>query len=143
MAKKVCEHCGASMVEYKHGLSEGLVTGLIRIAKIEKPINIKELRLTRNQWDNFQKLRYWDLVVQANGGKLKGGVWAITMKGLDFVKGKISVPKSVWTYRGGFLRYDGEEVRIHVIVNGYKFQDDYYNESKPHPGSDPSPDPAF
>src|SRR3990172_2942221 len=93
--KKTCPTCGASMVEHKHGLSRALVEGLDRLAKRGKPINLKHLELTRNQWDNFQKLRYWDLVAKHDDGKggRKGGVWKMTSKGLDFLAGRIRIPR--------------------------------------------------
>jgi len=128
------------MVEYKHGLSEGLLRGLEKIGRagVDKPINLKELALTRNQWDNFQKLRYWGLVVQSSSGKLKSGIWAITQTGMDFLRGKVSRSKSVWTYRGEFRRFEGDPVFIQSIIEGYKFQEDYYEESIPHHVENPN-----
>ena len=81
MAKRAeeCAHCGAKMVEYKHGLNKGLVVGLRAIAKAGwtgSAVDLKGLHLTHSEWDNFQKLRYWDLVSKV-GGK-KGGKWRIT-----------------------------------------------------------------
>jgi hypothetical protein len=107
MAKKTCEHCGASMVEYKHGLSVGLVTGLIKIAKVKNPINIKQLGLTRNQWDNFQKLKYWDLVDPGKRREVEGRCLGDHQEGSRFRQGRdldtqerLDVPRSVLEVRG-------------------------------------------
>lgn len=132
-AKKTCPHCHASMVEYRHGLSRALVEGLVRLYRHRKPVNLSLLQLTRNQWDNFQKLRYWDLVARftTKEGARKGGVWTMTSKGIDFVLSRIKVPRSVWTYRGERVRYEGDEVFIHQIDEGYRTMADYSEESKP------------
>jgi hypothetical protein len=131
--KKSCPHCGASMVEYRHGLSKALVEGLVRLHKQGKPVNLSVLELTRNQWDNFQKLRYWDLVAHYTDkeGIRKGGVWTITQKGLDFVQGRIRIPRSVWTYRGERVRYEGKEIAIWNVHEGYGYMADYAETAKP------------
>lgn len=138
--KKVCEHCGASMMEYKHGLSGGLVAGLVRLFRHRKPINLKHLKLTRNQWDNFQKLRYWDLVRKYTppdeAPKGKGGVWTITQRGIDFVRGTLQVPKFVWTYRGEMRRFEGEEIYIWHVDPQYKTRPEYAEEALPHKTED-------
>jgi len=130
--KRCCPTCGASMVEYKHGLSKALVEGLVRLFRQRKPVNLSVLSLTRNQWDNFQKLRYWDLVAkyrEDGGVPGKGGVWTITSKGIDFVLGRIIVPRHVWTYRGERRRYDGADIGISDVWKGampdYEFMSDY------------------
>lgn len=130
--KKLCPHCGASMMEYKHSINVGLIAGLVRLHRHGKPVNLKHLNLTRNQWDNFQKLRYWDLVTPTADpdGSKKGGTWRLTMKGASFVMGKIAVPRSVWTYRGRKLRYEGSFVKIHDIDEGYKYRPDYAAEAQ-------------
>lgn len=131
--KKTCPHCHASMVEYRHGLSRALIEGLVRLYRHRKPVNLSVLELTRNQWDNFQKLRYWDLVARYTDkeGIRKGGVWTITSKGIEFVLGRIKIPKSVWTYRGERVRYVGDEVLIFQVHEGYRYMADYAEEAKP------------
>jgi hypothetical protein len=106
---------------------------LVRLYRHRKPVNLALLELTRNQWDNFQKLRYWDLVARYTDkeGIRKGGVWTITSKGIEFVLGRIKVPKSVWTYRGERVRYEGDEVLIFHVHEGYRYMADYAEESKP------------
>jgi hypothetical protein len=126
---RICETCGAKIVMYKHSLSRGIVSGLIQLLdkSPNKPINIKRLHLSRNQWDNFQKLRYWDLVKQVMvDGKRKKGVWQITERGKAFLFGEISVSKSVWTYHGEFKKYDGKDIKIYDIKDvAYKQREDY------------------
>jgi hypothetical protein len=107
---KHCEHCNAKMVEYKHSFSKALATGLWRLHIANGIVNIKDLGLTRNQWDNFQKLRYWGLVAQSyrDDGTRLNGQWHITKEGADFVEKGTAIKKSVWTYRGKTVRFDGD-----------------------------------
>lgn len=107
---KYCEHCHAKMVEYKHSFSKALATGLWRLYRAGGVVNIKDLGLTRNQWDNFQKLRYWGLVAPAfrESGVRMNGCWYITPLGLDFVERGAPIQKSVWTYRGNTVRFEGD-----------------------------------
>jgi len=132
---KFCDHCGAKIVEYKHGFSAALAHGLFQLFLAKEPINIKHLGLTRNQWDNFQKLRYWGLVEKTTNeeGKRVGGFWSITQKGIDFVKGNIGIPKSVWTFRGDTVRFEGNICHfLDTHTTDYKQRSDYANEAIAH-----------
>lgn len=132
---KLCPHCGAKMVEYKHSLSSALAEGLRRLKqKGGGPINLKTLGLTRNQWDNFQKLRYWGLVVKAvrDDGKHIGGAWVITIDGMRFLNGHLRVAKCVWTYRGEAVRFEGDPVSFQEIIGPYKTRPEYAREAIPH-----------
>lgn len=107
---KKCPHCDAKMVEYKHSFSKALAIGLGRLHSANGgPTNLKNLGLTRNQWDNFQKLRYWGLVAKAvrEDGTRANGEWVLTDKGVEFIEKGIGIPKSVWTYRGEAVRFEG------------------------------------
>lgn len=132
--KKRCDHCGASMMEHRHNLSRAMAEGLKRLYEFGAPVNIKHLQLTRNQWDNFQKLRYWGLVEKSYDptGKRIGGYWQITDKGKEFLSGKISLPKISWTYRGEFVRSDGQNIHISEVDINYKTRPEYAEESRPH-----------
>ena len=133
MAKKHCEHCGATMVEYKHGMSVPLIEGLTALNNAGGIANLKDLGLDRNQWDNFQKLRYWDLVEKHyEGGKRAGGTWSITQKGKDFLSGVLKINSRVVTYRGVRVKYLGVSVSAQEILeNGYKQRIDYAEDSEP------------
>jgi hypothetical protein len=135
--KKTCEHCGAKIVEYKHSFSKALAIGLYRLYQENRPVNIKHLGLTRNQWDNFQKLRYWGLVAKAvdDAGKRVGGCWAVTQLGVDFIENGTSIQKFVWTYRGETVRFDGDTCffnDVHPVE--YKQRTDYAQEAVSHFG---------
>lgn len=64
------------------------------------------------------KLRYWGLIEQKNNGdssKKHSGEWRLTQKGLDFVEGRISVPRCAWLFNSQCYGFEGEEVFIDNI----------------------------
>lgn len=134
MSESDCPTCGAKTVEYKHGLSLPLVAGLVRLYRSGGgPVNLKDLGLTRNQWDNFQKLRYFGLVVQVyEDGRRRAGMWRITRMGQLFVEGTVSRPKHAWTFRGVLQRYEGEHLYIHQVGGLYKSREEWAAEALPY-----------
>lgn len=107
----LCPHCGAKIVEYRHALNTPLIRALAKLYQHGDAVNLRELNLDRNEWDNFQKLKYWGLVYQVEvEGKRKKGVWWLTLRGVEFIEGRLRIPKSVWTYRGRRKRFEGIEV---------------------------------
>jgi len=133
----VCKACGAKTVEYRHGFSTALAFGLIRLYNAGAAVNLKNLGLTRNQWDNFQKLRYWGLSAQCKDeqGNRRAGYWVLTTKGKDFVEGRTTIQDHVWTYRGQTVRYDGSPISFPhgdlTELAGYSQRQDYASEAEP------------
>lgn len=131
--KASCTHCGAPTVEYKHSLSTGLARCLRAIFEAGNFAHVGDLPLSYNDRCNFQKLRYWDLVRYADdpSGSKAGGWWALTPLGQGFVAGVYTAPKSVWTYRGSRVRYEGEQGTFATIQGPYKTRPEYAQEAKP------------
>lgn len=129
---KVCANCGANMMTYRHTLAPILVSGLKALkTKGGGPINIKDLELSRTEWDNFQKLRYFDLVQKANPQNKKGGEWTITKLGEDFLLGLVAVPKSVQTYRGEVVDKSKIVIFITEVKGRTKTRIDYIKDAEP------------
>ena len=94
---KICECCGHRITMYRHNLNKQLVDWLIQLAlyvqKHGKWANLqKDLELTVNQYNNFQKLQYFDLVRRIPSG------WMITRKWLWFIRWECWVFKNVATF---------------------------------------------
>ena len=106
----LCPTCGAKIVRYRHTMNKALVTGLATLAAAGGEASLADLGLTRNQVDNFQKLRYWGLVekVHREDGTRVAGVWRVTREGYAFLSGR-RVYRAVWTYRGEFECADDED----------------------------------
>lgn len=138
MKKKeiICELCGAKMVEYKHGLSKGLMRVLHKViqacdGRIDE-FEFKDIKLNYNEGSNFQKLRYWGLIEKVGDADGKGGIWKLTEKALSFSQGNLTLQKFARTYRGNWVAYEGENVGIEEITGGWKYRPDYAREALPH-----------
>lgn len=127
---EICACCGAKIVKYWHRLNRGLCGAIIRIyRKVGKDqIKISEI-LTHNQVCNFQKLKYWGLVEKV-GDQGKGGEWCLTYDAERFIKGQLSLPQKVQTFRGKPISFSQEMVRISDVVDGYQYKEDYVREAE-------------
>jgi hypothetical protein len=127
---KRCPHCEAKMVEYRHTFNKGLAQGLYELFAVGGgPINLRSLKLTRTQWTNFQKLRYWGLVSRTR----EDGEWTLTAKGFDFITQGITIPKWVYTYRGDTVRFEGDACVFNEIHSPkYDKKPDYVATATPH-----------
>jgi len=102
---KFCEHCGAKLTGRWESLSAGLGNVLIMFAKEVKNIGKncihlqKDLKLTKNQYNNFQKLQYFGMVAKIKDEtKIKSGYWFLTKKAIDFLQGE-KISKKVYVNR--------------------------------------------
>mgnify|MGYP001112701432 CR=1 FL=1 len=123
-----CECCGAKTVEYRHTLSASLVRALLWFSENNTAVSLADSGLTHTQICNFQKLKYWGLVDKVEGTSL----WFITDEGKAFLSGKGYARKHAWTYRGEFVRFDGEFGQLHTAIGGWKTRPEYAAEAVPH-----------
>lgn len=127
MENTKCECCGASLKAYWHTLTPGLVSTLIRMIQAVKTKGVneihlqKEVEMTKNQYNNFQKLRFFGLVakVRNDDSTHKTGYWLITNRGGEFLRGKISIPRRVKTFRNQVEDHDPETVFIYRYLNQF------------------------
>ncbi|HKS27793.1 MAG TPA: hypothetical protein VJS44_08235 [Pyrinomonadaceae bacterium] len=124
----VCSECGAKVREYRQHLSKPLVAGLVALYRVGGESKLEALNLTLSQSNNFQKLRYWELVEKG-----KSGVWTITRKGLAFVEGRALIQKVVRTFRGKREAYEGPYVSIGDLSEiRYRQRGDYVEDAVVH-----------
>lgn len=130
MSKEYCPHCGASITENTHNLSQGLVKTLIKFAeavrqKGENNVHLQtETNLTKNEYNNFQKLRYWGLVHHADKNNSKSGKWLLTKLGGQFLRNEVGVAKKIKTLRNKKTAEWNELVYISDYFRG--FDADYW-----------------
>lgn len=63
--------------------------------------------------NSLPSLRWWGLVEQAHVGDSKqkrSGMWRITLKGMDFVEGLLSVPRMMFYYNGAAVGFSTDLV---------------------------------
>lgn len=132
-----CPYCDASMVVYKHTMNKPLLQALAKLDAAGGIANLKTLGLTRNQWDNFQKMKYLGLVEQVadETGARKKGVWAVTPLGKRFVRSEASIQKSARTYRGEVIELIGPYVHACYLDGDYSFKkvEEYRKEAEAAP----------
>lgn len=124
-----CINCERAVMVHRHGLTRPLASGLTALYNAGGgPLNIGGLELSRNLWDNFQKLKYHGLIVQHfEKGTRKRGWWSITDLGRHFVAGRVALPHAVWTLFDEPLTPQGptKNIFIHEAVGGFEKYEDY------------------
>jgi hypothetical protein len=119
------------MQDYWQRLSPGLVNTLIKfrqavLRKRENKVHVpKEVEFTKNEYNNFQKLRYHALVakVKDKQGNRVSAYWLITRRGNQFCKGEISIPEKVKTFRNKITEYGEKKVNIAQVVESVPYWD--------------------
>jgi hypothetical protein len=144
--RKECPSCGHITCVYSHHLNKPLVAALRQLVDFyeerRKPANLqKNLSLTKNQYNNFQKLQYFFLAQRAGS---KG--WVPTEEGIDFIRGRIRVGTTALTLNGEILPYhhgawEGRNLVSKTVkeldVLSYK-QPEAYKAEKSGPSAQPS-----
>lgn len=114
-----CPCCKQYVKLYKRPIHSGMAYGLIAAYKlggandfIHIPSVFTENKIGVSQGE-FAKLRYWGLIEQAeNHDELKrtSGFWKLTMKGIEFVDGRLRVASRVHIYNGKAIEFDTTEL---------------------------------
>jgi len=121
MDSKKCPCCGANMKSYRHSLNKGLAKGLILLDQNGGSAMASKLALTKAQYNNFQKLKYWGLIEKGPMEGESAYVWKITDKGRQFARRKITIPKRVITFRNEPTDFEGENVSIEDALGEFAY----------------------
>lgn len=126
-----CPHCGSKITARKESLSRGLMDTLYkfadattRIGKAEIHLQ-KDTHLTKNQYNNFQKLRYFGLVAKGS----EPGKWLLTSRGRDFLLGGV-VSKHVWVQNNRVVRRSDATIKYQGIYEPYWLKREDYADQK-------------
>jgi hypothetical protein len=97
-----CECCGHIKTAFMHSLNSPLVEALYQLVNFYEDNNRgcclqDDLNLTKNQYNNFQKLQYFFLVQQTPNG------WFPTQDGIKFIYGEHRVLNPVITLESQVL----------------------------------------
>lgn len=106
--RKECPVCGHITCVYSHHLNRALVSALRQLVDFyestRNPANLqKNLSLTKNQYNNFQKLQYFNLVHRAGSSG-----WVPSMNGMRFIHGEMRIRNTALTFGRQILSYDHE-----------------------------------
>jgi hypothetical protein len=126
--KENCPHCGQSVMKHKHSLSLAMVETLAKSLSGDFHLR-KDLNLTKNEYHNFQKLKYFKLVEMTG----KAGYWKLSDKGSLFLSGKLSVPKWVQTFNNKVTDWSSDRIlRQDIDVDfHWKKIEDYRTDAEP------------
>lgn len=131
---EICQHCGAVVAEHKHGLSKGIIRSMYIVAKaqeIKSPVKLRKLKLTYARRANLLKAQYWGMLARGTPDK-DSGEWYITEKGFKFMRGEISMPHYAITFRNEVQTFEGKNLLVTEITDGWSFASDYARDMKPH-----------
>ena len=104
----ICPTCGHKSVDYKHSINKTLVSGLARLNAVGGRARLDRLGLDNTVFNNFQKLRYFNLAVSTNDNF----EWQITNEGVWFLQGRVQIPRYVVTRNASVVRTSHELVYI-------------------------------
>ena len=136
MAMKYCEHCGASMVKYRHVMNLGYVNSLWRLALAGGvDCDVAKIGLDNVEYSAFAKMRLWGLITPTPGDagpKKKGGFWSLSDKGWAFLRGELDVPRYVRSYRAKWIEDSKELINIRDVADGWWYKADHVAAAEPY-----------
>ncbi len=124
---EICQYCGSRMCNYWHNITPGLVNALRKFSRAvglagKNEIHLihdmkGDVELTRHEWNNFTKLRFFALVakVRLPDGTHKSGYWLLTRRGSQFLKNLEAIPKKVQTSNNKVIGHSEEKVMVRDI----------------------------
>lgn len=129
----VCPCCDRWGKVYGRGINATMAASLewlytVNLAKglrtwIDVPNTAPKSVVRSNQ---LATLRWWGLVERQSPSPddksvKHTGMWRITLRGMDFVEGKILIPKKVFTYNGEVVSFGSEEVAFAECKGKFDF----------------------
>jgi len=114
----ICPACGRKLVEYKHSINKTLVSCLARLNALGGRARLDMMRLDNTQFSNFQKLRYFALVIPTN----ENNEWQITDRGVWFLQGRVQIPRFVITRNAKTIRESPELVFINQVKDCVQYR---------------------
>jgi len=133
--KQFCECCGQPVMKHKHRFSKSLANILYLASlkfDIDKPFHLqKDLLLTKNQYNNFQKLRYWKLVDKYyENGIRKGGYWTLTKIVIDVFRGQ-KIPQNIVTFNNKVVEVSEKHIELKDATGHYDIPEAWTDRARP------------
>lgn len=126
---KSCPTCGSKIKTYRHRLNTGLLSGLKELKRVGGVAKLSEMNLTKNEFNNFQKLQYFGLVKKEFLDGEPTSRWMLTGLGRLFLDGLAPAPQWSETLRNSVVNCSPTMVYIFdVKVRRYQKRADYLEE---------------
>lgn len=133
--KEHCPTCNQPIMKHRHTFSKALAEILLIAAKsynVGQPFHLKELDLTSNQYNNFQKLKYWELAAKHFvKGKRIGGYWVLTFKAKRLIQGFIKIPRYITTFNNEFVSQSIEQISMEDAGGQYQIPEQWAKAQSP------------
>lgn len=124
-----CPCCGRHSQMYKRYLHHNAAKKLVQLYRLGG--GGVEYVHTSNLIDegetgagDFSKAKYWGLIEEAENNwehKRTSGNWRLTHKGIDFVIGRITIPRQVLIFDDRVFGFSEDHVDIHACLRGGGF----------------------
>jgi hypothetical protein len=131
---ETCTSCGAKLNGRWERLTPGIVRSLIKMWHVVYATNENRVHLqrqcdfTKNEYNNFQKLRYFGLVAKTG----TAGCWLITRRGGHFIHGSETVNARLLIFRNHIKDRSKDRVNIYDVlkqpVPTWPRREDYFAE---------------
>ena len=124
MKKEYCACCGQSIMKHNHNFSKALAGILISISQKYGPGEQfhlqKDLQLSKNQYNNVQKLQYWGLLIKYYDSNRirKGGYWVLTPYAGQILNGN-PICKTVTTFNNKIIESSRETTTLYDCIGFY------------------------
>ena len=126
---EICPCCGQKVVTYKQSFNKILLQCLRHLEKAGGISNLRSLfdngDMTTSEYANFQKLKYFSLVVKDNKDP---SIYILTLKARRFLSGKGTCPKWVKTRQNKVVEA-GPEVFIKDITDAIQTKEDWQKQA--------------
>lgn len=125
MLKECCPTCGQAIMKHRQVFTKSLGDILLMAAikhRPGEPFHLqRDLILTKAQYTNFQKLRYFGLVIKSRDGfgKRLPGCWELTGLARAFIHGK-PIPKFKWTFNNEVVGVSEQFIKLEEAVGSYE-----------------------
>lgn len=137
-----CPCCGQRVKLYKRKIHKGMAVDLIRVYREQRRLGWTEfihvekyLQSTGKSYShNFALAEFWGLAERSKAepeqpAARTGGLWRLTALGREFVAGRMTVPKFVYTFNHRKYYQSDERVNIRTALTDQLNYDELMNET--------------
>ena len=132
-----CPCCGRTCKERRQSLTPNMVRFVRWLARAHRgtPVPIREWQREHAEYGgDYAKTEHWGLTRREPG---RAPLWSPTLKGLKFARGQVKVHKVAILWRNKVLRWEGDLLDIHELLDESPEHDDRSEEPPPTlPGMD-------
>ena len=133
--KELCPYCRQAIMKHQHPFLEPLGRILYKAASrygVGAPFHLqRDLNLTKNEFNNFQKLRYFGLADKYyEAGRRISGVWYLRQEAQYLIQGG-KVARYVRTFNNEVIETSVERIALAEAIGSYETPPQYAAKAEP------------